>query len=87
MSLQDFFFFRWNGEAPRRPVSLFDTVFKKILEMGLEPMTLGLLDLRSNRLSYTSSCDDVIKKTLLYILQYIVYHRSRSNSLLHFVGL
>ena len=65
----------------------FDTVFKKILEMGLEPMTLGLLDLRSNRLSYTSSCDDVIEKTLLYILQYIVYHRSRSNSLLDFVGL
>ena len=37
---------------------------EKILEMGLEPMTLGLLDLRSNRLSYTSSCDDVSRKML-----------------------
>ena len=30
------------------------TISTDILEMGLEPMTLGLLDLRSNRLSYTS---------------------------------
>ena len=26
----------------------------KLLEMGIEPMTLGLLDPRSNQLSYTS---------------------------------
>ena len=30
------------------------TISTDILEMGLEPMTLGLLDLCSNRLSHTS---------------------------------
>jgi hypothetical protein len=29
---------------------------KEILEVGLEPTALGLLDPRSNQLSYTSSC-------------------------------
>ena len=34
---------------------------KGILQMGLEPMTLGLLDPRSNQLSY-KSCVDMTKK-------------------------
>jgi hypothetical protein len=34
---------------------------KSVLQMGLEPMTLGLLDPRSNQLSY-KSCALAIKK-------------------------
>ena len=54
-SAQKVFFFQ--KTVPRtyvRPKENFSSE-KKVLERGLEPRTLGLLDPRSNQLSYTSS--------------------------------